>query len=347
MNSYTVGAGLVKVLVTGGMGYIGSHTCIALHEAGITPVIFDNLSNSSEKVLTQLHRITGQHFEFIRGDIRDTEQLKNVFANDYFDAVFHFAALKAVGESTEVPLRYYQNNVSGTATMLEVMNQANIKKVIFSSSATVYGEPQYLPLDEQHPISATNPYGWTKVMVEQVLQDLCQADASWLAISLRYFNPVGAHDSGLIGESPNGIPNNLMPFIAQTAVGKRDVVSVFGDDYDTADGTGVRDYIHIMDLAQGHVDAYLHHKNDQSFHPYNLGRGTGYSVLEMIKAFSESAKKEIPYKLVARRTGDVACNYANAEKAANTLNWHAKYNLKDMTDHTWQWQTNYPNGLEN
>ena len=255
----------MKVLVTGGLGYIGSHTCVALHQAGITPVILDNLSNSSEKVLRQLEKITAVTFPFYKGDISNTHLLAEVFSDNKIASVFHFAALKAVGESTEQPLRYYQNNVSSTLTLLESMAEHQITKFIFSSSATVYGEPQYLPIDEEHPISATNPYGWSKVMVEQALADLCHSNKNWLAIPLRYFNPVGAHQSGLIGESPKGTPNNLMPFIAQTAVGKREKVQVFGQDYDTPDGTGVRDYIHISDLARGHVDAFIAHKNDTGF----------------------------------------------------------------------------------
>ena len=336
----------MKVLVTGGLGYIGSHTCVALHQAGITPVILDNLSNSSEKVLTQLSKITAENFPFYQGDISNVSLLAKIFVEHKIEAVFHFAALKAVGESTEQPLRYYQNNVSNTLTLLETMAKHKIMKFIFSSSATVYGEPQYLPIDEKHPISATNPYGWSKVMVEQALADLCHSDNDWLTIPLRYFNPVGAHPSGLIGESPKGIPNNLMPFIAQTAVGKREKVQVFGQDYDTADGTGVRDYIHISDLARGHVDAFIAHKNDTGFKPYNLGTGSGYSVLEMIEAFSKAANKEIPYQIADRRPGDIACNYANASLAKEKLGWQTKLGLDDMTKDTWNWQTKYPSGLE-
>lgn len=336
----------MKVLVTGGMGYIGSHTCIALHKAGITPVIYDNLSNASVKVLDQLETITGVRFDFIEGDIRDVKSFGDALAAHDIEGVFHFAALKAVGESTEQPLRYYENNVSGTVSMLQVMQEKGVKRIVFSSSATVYGDPQYLPLDENHPISATNPYGWTKVMVEQVLADLCVADKDNLAIALRYFNPVGAHPSGLLGESPTGIPNNLMPFIAQTAVGKREFVSVFGDDYDTPDGTGVRDYIHIMDLADGHVAAFVAHKADTGFLPYNLGTGQGYSVLDVIKAFSASSGVDVAYKISPRRPGDIASNYANASKAKEKLGWEAKLDMKAMTDDTWRWQSKYPNGME-
>ena len=336
----------MNVLVTGGLGYIGSHTCVALTEANITPIIIDNLSNASIKVLEQLKSITHQSLTFYQGDIGDKALLKDIFEAHDIDAVFHFAALKAVGESTEHPIRYYQNNVAKTLQLLEAMNEADITKMVFSSSATVYGEPKYLPIDELHPISATNPYGWSKVMVEQALTDLCHANTRWLALPLRYFNPVGAHTSGLIGESPKGIPNNLMPFIAQTAVGKRDQVNIFGDDYDTPDGTGVRDYIHILDLAKGHVDAYISHQEDTGFRPYNLGTGQGYSVLEMITAFGHAADRNIPYTIAPRRPGDIACNYADASKAEKNLGWVASLKLEDMAADTWHWQTKYPNGLE-
>ena len=336
----------MKVLVTGGMGYIGSHTCLSLLKAGFTPVIYDNLSNSSVKVLDQLATISNQNFEFIEGDIADTEKLEDTFTRHNIEAVIHFASLKAVGESTELPLYYYDNNVSGTVTLLKAMQTSGVKKIIFSSSATVYGDPQYLPIDEKHPISATNPYGWTKVMVEQILADWCQADKDNLAIALRYFNPAGAHPSGLLGESPNGIPNNLMPYIAQTAVGKRDFVSVFGNDYETEDGTGVRDYIHIMDLAQGHVDAISTHQKDTGSLVYNLGTGTGYSVLDIINAFSASAGVDINYQFADRRPGDIASNFADSSLAQEKLGWKAELDIKAMTDDTWRWQSKYPNGLE-
>lgn len=336
----------MNVLVTGGLGYIGSHTCIALLEAGITPVIIDDLSNASSKVLAQLFSITGKEITFYQGDIGDSALVERVLNAHNIDVVFHFAALKAVGESTEQPIRYYQNNVAKTLTLLDTMAKVNVTNIVFSSSATVYGEPQYLPIDEKHPISATNPYGWSKVMVEQALHDLCAANSQWLAIPLRYFNPVGAHKSGLIGESPKGIPNNLMPFIAQTAVGKREKVSIFGHDYETNDGTGVRDYIHITDLAKGHVDAFIAHQKDTGYKPYNLGTGQGYSVLEMINAFSKAAGKDIPYVLAERRAGDIACNYADASLAKQQLGWTASLGLEEMTQDTWRWQTQYPNGLE-
>lgn len=335
----------MKVLVAGGLGYIGSHTCLALQQAGVTAIIYDNLSNSSIKVLAQLTRISGHNFTFIEGDIRDQAKLERVMNEHSIQAVFHFAALKAVGESCEQPRRYYDNNVSGSVVLLDAMANVDVKKIIFSSSATVYGDPQYLPLDEKHPISATNPYGWTKVMVEQILQDNCRADVDNLAISLRYFNPVGAHPSGLLGESPHGIPNNLMPYIAQTAVGKREFVSVYGDDYQTPDGTGVRDYIHIMDLANGHVSAFLKHNNGNGFVAYNLGTGQGYSVLDVINAFAHAAGKDVSYQIAPRRTGDVACNYADASLAKQNLNWQATLGLSDMTEDTWRWQSNYPHGL--
>ena len=336
----------MNVLVTGGTGYIGSHTCLALLDAGYTPVIYDNLSNSSIKVLDQLSKISNHTFDFIEGDIADSKKLKATFEQYNIEAVFHFASLKAVGESTEQPLSYYRNNVAGTVTLLETMQSCGINKIIFSSSATVYGDPQYLPIDEQHPITATNPYGWTKVMVEQILVDWCQTHDQYLAIALRYFNPVGAHPSGLLGESPNGIPNNLMPFIAQTAVGKREFVSIFGNDYNTKDGTGVRDYIHITDLAAGHVAAFSTHQNDSGSLVYNLGTGKGYSVLEIINAFSESANIEIKYKFAPRRAGDIASNFADASLAKKNLGWTAQLNIEAMTDDTWHWQSKYPNGLE-
>jgi UDP-glucose 4-epimerase len=336
----------MKVLVTGGMGYIGSHTCIALYEAGIMPVIFDNLANSSIKVLDQLKQITGHDFEFIQGDLADTEAIRQALRQTEASAVLHFAALKAVGESAAQPLRYYNNNVAATINLLEVMRDMGVNKLIFSSSATVYGDPQYLPFDEQHPIRAASPYGWSKIMTEQVLQDLCFASKEFLAVSLRYFNPVGAHPSGLLGESPQGIPNNLLPFIAQTAVGRRPFVNVYGSDYPTPDGSGVRDYLHVMDLAKGHVAALLYHQADQGFHTYNLGTGQGYSVLEVLRAFSISAGKEIPFKLAPRRQGDVASYYADASKARRLLGWTAQHSLQHMTDDTWRWQSNYPQGLE-
>lgn len=336
----------MNILVTGGMGYIGSHTCLALAKAGFTPIIYDNLSNSSINVLAQLEKISGQAFEFVEGDIRDNNNLISTFSQYNIEAVFHFAALKAVGESTEQPLRYYENNVAGTLCLLDAMQQSNIHKIIFSSSATVYGDPQYLPIDEQHPISATNPYGWTKVMVEQMLDDWCSAHSHSMAIALRYFNTAGAHPSGLLGESPTGIPNNLMPYVAQTAVGKREFVNIFGHDYNTEDGTGIRDYIHIMDLADGHVAAFKNHCDGSGSHKYNLGTGKGYSVLEIINAFSQSVGRDIAYKFSDRRAGDIASNYADSSLAEQKLGWTAIFDINAMTDDTWRWQSTYPNGLE-
>ncbi|MAN50403.1 MAG: UDP-glucose 4-epimerase GalE [Marinimicrobium sp.] len=334
------------ILVTGGAGFICSHTCIALHEAGFRPVILDNFSNASARVLDQLERITGQRFPLVRGDIRDADLLRDTFQRYCIDAVFHFAALKAVGDSVRQPLAYYENNVGGSIALLQVMQQCGVRRMVFSSSATVYGEPHYVPIDEAHPIGATNPYGWTKVMVEQLLRDVATADPDFLALALRYFNPVGAHESGLLGEDPLGTPNNLVPFIAQTAIGRREHVQVFGADYQTADGTGVRDYIHVMDLAEGHVAAFRTHRGDFGFKPYNLGTGRGSSVLEVINAFEKSCGSRIPWKAAPRRPGDVAVNWADPALAVKRLNWQARRDLQTMTDDVWRWQSAYPNGLQ-
>lgn len=336
----------MRILVTGGLGYIGSHCCIALHQAGFTPVIYDNLGNSSHRVLDQLEKICGQRFDFIEADLLDQTALQQAFRQYQPAAVFHFAALKAVGESVQQPLRYYQNNVCGTLNLLQQMQQAGCQRLIFSSSATVYGDPQFLPLTEQHPLGATNPYGWTKVMVEQMLQDFCRAQSGFLAIALRYFNPAGAHPSGLIGEDPRGIPNNLMPYVAQTAIGRRPFVTVFGQDYPTPDGTGVRDYIHVMDLAAGHVAAFQHLMHHTGCHAFNLGTGQGDSVLALIAAFSAAAGQEIPYQIAARRPGDIAASYADASKAKQQLGWTTRYDLRQMAVDSWRWQTQYPQGLE-
>ena len=336
----------MRILVTGGLGYIGSHCCIALHQAGFHPVIYDNLSNSSRLVLDQLEKICGQRFDSIEADLLDATALQQAFVQYQPEAVFHFAALKAVGESVQQPLRYYQNNVGGTLNLLQQMQQAGCPRLIFSSSATVYGDPQFLPLTEQHPLGATNPYGWTKVMAEQMLQDLCHSKPGFLAIALRYFNPAGAHPSGLIGEDPRGIPNNLMPYVAQTAVGRRPFVSVYGQDYPTPDGTGVRDYIHVMDLAEGHVAAYQRLRAQTGFHAFNLGTGKGDSVLQLIATFSAAAGREIPYQFSARRPGDIAASYADAGKALQQLGWRTRYDLGRMAEDSWRWQTQYPHGLE-
>ena len=341
-----------KILVTGGAGYIGSHTCIALHQAGYDVVVYDNLSNSSIEAINRASKLAGQPIEFIEGDIRDAKLLKQVFAEHDFFGVIHFAGLKAVGESVAKPLLYYNNNVSGTITLLEAMAEANVKNLVFSSSATVYGDPEVLPIDETSPRSCTNPYGQSKLTVEHILQDLAATNDGWNLIPLRYFNPVGAHPSGQIGEDPNDIPNNLMPYISQVAVGKLEKLSIFGNDYPTVDGTGVRDFIHVTDLAQGHVAAlnYLQQQVSLSqtssvgFLPINLGTGKGTSVLELVTAFSEVSGQDIPYQFSARRAGDIASCYASADKAKQLLGWEAKLSITEMCQDTWRWQSINPNG---
>ena len=341
-----------KILVTGGAGYIGSHTCIALHQAGYDIVVYDNLSNSSIEAINRASKLAGQPIEFIEGDIRDAKLLKQVFAENDFFGVIHFAGLKAVGESVAKPLLYYNNNVSGTIILLEVMAEANIKNLVFSSSATVYGDPETLPIDENSKRSCTNPYGQSKLTVEHILEDLAVSDDSWNLIPLRYFNPVGAHSSGQIGEDPNDIPNNLMPYISQVAVGKLEKLSIFGNDYPTVDGTGVRDFIHVTDLAQGHVAAlnYLQQQVSLSqtssvgFLPINLGTGKGTSVLELVTAFSEVSGQDIHYQFSARRAGDIASCYASADKAKDLLGWEAKLSITEMCQDTWRWQSMNPDG---
>ena len=341
-----------KILVTGGAGYIGSHTCIALHQAGYDVVVYDNLSNSSIEAINRASKLAGQPIEFIEGDIRDAKLLKQVFAENDFFGVIHFAGLKAVGESVTKPLLYYNNNVSGTITLLEVMAEANVKNLVFSSSATVYGDPEVLPIDETSPRSCTNPYGQSKLTVEHILEDLAATNDGWNLIPLRYFNPVGAHPSGQIGEDPNDIPNNLMPYISQVAVGKLEKLSIFGNDYPTVDGTGVRDFIHVTDLAQGHVAAlnYLQQQVSLSqtssvgFLPINLGTGKGTSVLELVTAFSEVSGQDIPYQFSARRAGDIASCYASADKAKQLLGWEAKLSITEMCQDTWRWQSMNPDG---
>ena len=339
-----------KILVTGGAGYIGSHTCIALHEAGYKIVVYDNLSNSSREAINRVSKLIDAPIEFIEGDIRDLERLREVFSAHQFFAVIHFAGLKAVGESVAKPLMYYDNNVSGTITLLEVMSNYNVKNFIFSSSATVYGDPETLPIDEQSSRSCTNPYGQSKLTVEYILEDLSASDADWNVVTLRYFNPVGAHPSGQIGEDPNDIPNNLMPYISQVAVGKLFKLSIFGFDYPTIDGTGVRDYIHVTDLAQGHVAA-LNYLEQQAhpigFLPINLGSGKGTSVLELVNAFTTVTGQSVPYQFVARRAGDIASCYASADKAKMLLDWDAKLSITDMCADTWRWQSTNPNGYGN
>ena len=341
-----------KILVTGGAGYIGSHTCIALHQADYDIVVYDNLSNSSREAINRVSSLIGQPIEFIEGDIRDTELLRQVFTEHQFFGVIHFAGLKAVGESVAKPLLYYNNNVSGTITLLEAMAEANVKNLVFSSSATVYGDPEVLPIDEKSPRSCTNPYGQSKLTVEHILQDLAATNDGWNLIPLRYFNPVGAHPSGQIGEDPNDIPNNLMPYISQVAVGKLEKLSIFGNDYPTIDGTGVRDFIHVTDLAQGHVAAlnYLQKRVGQDkyssigFLPINLGTGKGTSVLELVTAFSKVSGQDIPYQFAARRAGDIASCYASADKAKDLLGWEAKLSITEMCQDTWNWQSMNPNG---
>ena len=330
-----------RIMLTGGAAYIGTHTCIELLNAGYEIIIYDNLSNSSQEAISRVETITNKTITFVQGDIRDEKRLIN--ALDGCNAVIHFAGLKAVGESVKKPLEYYDNNVNGTLCLLRAMQKQNIKTLVFSSSATVYGEPQYLPLDESHPLSTTNPYGATKLMIEGILRDLYKSDNSWKISILRYFNPIGAHKSGLIGEDPNGIPNNLLPYISQVAIGKLDSLSVFGDDYDTVDGTGVRDYIHVVDLALGHLKA-LESLTKPQCEAINLGTGDGYSVLEVIRAYEKASDKKVSYTIQARRDGDIASCYANANKAKELLNWEAKLDINKMCEDSWNWQSLNPNG---
>lgn len=335
----------MKVLITGGCGYIGSHTCVQLMQAGLTPIILDNLYNSSEAVLQRIESLQGEMPTFYQGDIRDRSLLQTIFKEHSISAVIHFAGLKAVGESVEKPLTYFENNVHGSLVLAEEMGKANIKSLLFSSSATVYGDPEVVPITEETPTGAvTNPYGRSKFMVEECLKDLYASDPTWSITLLRYFNPVGAHPSGEMGEDPQGIPNNLMPFIAQVAVGRRDSLAVFGDDYETPDGTGVRDYIHVMDLADGHIAALNHVGKQPGLHVFNLGTGQGSSVLEMVDAFSNACGKTINYQIQPRRVGDIAQCWADTQKANTQLNWQAIRSLKDMTEDTWRWQSNNPNG---
>lgn len=334
----------MHILLTGGAGYIGSHTWVELVAAGFKPVILDNYYNAKPEVLKRLETITGQAVEFVEADIRDRAALDAVFAKWQFSAVVHFAGLKAVGESVAKPLMYYDNNVAGTLTLLEAMQAAGVKKLVFSSSATVYGDPHTVPIREDFPLSATNPYGRSKLMIEDMLRDLYKADNGWDIALLRYFNPVGAHESGLIGEDPQGIPNNLMPFVAQVAVGKREQLSVFGNDYPTPDGTGVRDYIHVVDLARGHVKALQKLAGKTGLLTVNLGTGQGYSVLEMVAAFSQASGRPVPYQIVVRRPGDIAACYADPAYALEVLGWRAEKTLADMCADGWRWQSNNPNG---
>ncbi len=333
------------ILVTGGAGFIGSHTCVELLDSGYDVVVIDNLMNSSKESLKRVEKITGKKVRFYEADIADRAAMTKILEENDIYGVIHFAGLKAVGESVEKPLEYYKNNISGTLEMCDVMRKHGVKNIIFSSSATVYGEPAQMPITEKCPKGqCTNPYGWTKSMLEQILTDIQKADSEWNVILLRYFNPIGAHKSGLIGEDPNGIPNNLMPYITKVATGQLPRVNVFGNDYPTPDGTGVRDYIHVVDLARGHVNAIKKLEENPGVKVYNLGTGKGYSVLEVIENFSKACGKEIPYVITDRRAGDIAECYADASLAKKELNWEAKYGIKEMCEDSWNWQKNNPNG---
>lgn len=337
----------MAILVTGGVGFIGSHTVVELQNAGYDVVVLDNLCNASRKVLGRIEAITGKSVPFYEADIRDRKALEDIFAKEDIDSCIHFAGLKAVGESVQKPLEYYDNNVTGTLTLLDVMRKHNCKNIIFSSSATVYGDPAFVPITEECPKGVcTNPYGWTKSMLEQIMSDMQKADPEWNVVLLRYFNPIGAHASGTMGENPNGIPNNLMPYITQVAVGKRAELGVFGDDYDTPDGTGVRDYIHVVDLAIGHVKALKKIEENAGLCIYNLGTGRGYSVLEVVKNFEKASGVKIPYSIKPRRAGDIATCYADASKAKAELGWEAKYDILQMCEDSWRWQKNNPNGYD-
>ena len=334
----------MKILVTGGAGYIGSHTCVELLQAGYEVVVLDNFCNSSPESLTRVESITGKKITLIESDLRNKDRLIEVFQEHKFAAVIHFAGLKAVGESVAKPLKYYDNNFNATVVLCEVMQEFDCKNIIFSSSATVYGDAKEMPINENSPLSATNPYGRSKLMIEDLLRDLYVSDDTWNAVILRYFNPVGAHKSGMIGEDPNGIPNNLIPYVSQVAVGKLECLSVYGNDYQTHDGTGVRDYIHVTDLAKGHVKALDYLLNNGGVLNVNLGTGTGYSVLDMINAFHKASGRDITYKIVERRSGDVAMCYADPGLAKEKLDWEAELGLDRMCEDTWRWQVNNPNG---
>lgn len=336
----------MQILVTGGAGYIGSHTCVELLNRGMDVVVIDNLVNSSAKSLERVRRITGKDLTFYQKDVRDRAALDEIFEKHDINCVIHFAGLKAVGESVQMPLEYYDNNLFSTVTLCEAMRDHNVKNIVFSSSATVYSSDNTVPFSENSRTGmCTNPYGWTKYMNEQILRDTSKAIDDWSVVLLRYFNPIGAHPSGLIGEDPRGIPNNLMPYISQVAVGRRDHLNVFGNDYDTPDGTGVRDYIHVVDLARGHVSAIEYMQSHRGESVFNLGTGVGYSVLDMIKAFERVSGRKIPYEIVARRPGDIATVYASPDKSAELLGWKAQYTLEDMCRDTWKWQSENPMGF--
>ncbi len=337
----------MAILVTGGAGYIGSHTVVELQNEGYDVVVVDNLSNSSEKSLERVEQITGKKVKFYKADILDRDALENIMENEDIDSCIHFAGLKSVGESCAMPWEYYNNNINGTLVLVDVMRRHGVKNIIFSSSATVYGNPAFVPITEECPKGqCTNPYGWTKSMLEQILSDMNTADPEWNVVLLRYFNPIGAHKSGTIGENPTGIPNNLMPYITQVAVGKREELGVFGDDYDTHDGTGVRDYIHVVDLARGHVKALKKIEDKAGLCIYNLGTGKGYSVLDIVKNFEAATGVEIPYSIKPRRPGDIATCYADPSKAAAELGWVAENGILEMCADSWRWQKNNPNGYD-
>lgn len=336
----------MTVLVTGGAGYIGSHTCVELLNEGYDCIVVDNFSNSHPKSLERIQIITNKKFKFYQVNLLDKDLLEKVFLENNIKAVIHFAGLKAVGESVEIPLTYYHNNITGTLILCELMKKYDVKKMVFSSSATVYGMPKTVPISEDFPLSSTNPYGRTKLMIEEILKDLFNSDKEWGISLLRYFNPIGAHESGKIGENPKGIPNNLMPYITQVAVGKRDKLKIFGSDYNTHDGTGVRDYIHVVDLAKAHLKALNNIMGKNGIHTYNLGTGVGYSVLDVVKNFEKATGKKIPYILTDKRPGDIDKCYANPVKANKELGWRAEKNLEDMCRDSWRWQKNNPNGYE-
>lgn len=336
----------MAILITGGAGYIGSHTCVELLNNNYKIIVVDNLSNSSIESLNRVKEITGKQFEFYKENVLNREKMNEIFLENNIEAVIHFAGFKAVGESTTIPLVYYYNNIISAIVLCDVMQKHNVKNFIFSSSATVYGIPKTSPITEEFPLSVTNPYGQTKLMIEQIMRDVAKADDEWSIALLRYFNPFGAHQSGRIGEDPNGIPNNLMPYVTQVAVGKLKELNIFGNDYSTKDGTGVRDYIHVVDLAKGHVKALEKVLKTKGIEAYNLGTGKGYSVLEMVKAFEKVSGKKIPYKVIGRRPGDVAICFADVSKAKRELGWEAEYGLEEMCVDSWRWQVNNKNGYQ-
>ncbi len=336
----------MNILVTGGAGYIGSHTCVELLNAGYDIVVVDNLDNSNIKAVEAIKRLTGRDFPFYQYDLLDREDLEKVFKENKIDGVIHFAGLKAVGESTRIPLRYYHNNITGTLILMELMEKYDVNNIVFSSSATVYGMPKSVPITEDFPLSTTNPYGSTKLMIENIMKDVSAANPKLSITLLRYFNPIGAHKSGELGEDPKGIPNNLLPYVAQVAVGKLEKVHVFGNDYPTPDGTGVRDYIHVVDLALGHLKAIEHCSGKEGVHIYNLGTGNGYSVLQIIDAFSKACGKELPYQIDPRRPGDIAECWADPSKAKNELGWVATRGIAEMCEDSWRWQSTHPNGFD-